>query len=202
MIAIFDYSENKVVIVGDRLYRVSYEEFLRCKSLLESHGLICMNADPSSLEARKYSDLDSSSPVGGMMQADKSEDKTKHIGSVNGRCIVVNGLDPKLQFVGLDDVKSVDSLVKMYGKVPDEVNALVQKGTLLMMGDAERAERIAKTKEKQAVKGKKISQASSKSVRLAESYSESDDSFSDSSEDEGDFEDRLRNAVKIDIKQT
>lgn len=202
MIAIFDPSENKVVVIGDRIYRLSYDEFLSTKSLLESKGIVYLNSDfPNSRGlvslSGKERELES---IKDRNINERKTEEHKHVGSLNGRSIVVNGLEPKLQFVGADDIKSIDNLVMIYGSMPEEVNALIKKGNLILMSDSEKNERLKKANEKKAIKGKKVSQSSSKSARLAESYSESDDQQEDTLDpDIDESEGRVKNAVKIDL---
>jgi hypothetical protein len=109
----------------------------------------------------------------------------------------VNGLEPKIQFMGLDDIKSIGSISSTYGSIPEAISILIKNGQLVLLNDAEKAERLEKMKQKMAVKGKSIKQASSKSVRLSENAME-DSGYEDSSD--VDVEDRvMRNAVKIDL---
>ena len=120
----------------------------------------------------------------------------------NGQYLVVNGLEPKLQFMGLDDFKTIDYLNTTYGKVPSQVKSLIDSGVLILIDESEKVNRISKMKEKQSVKVKRVQQSSSKSVRLAETSGQDDMSSDVSDADYADLdpEDRvLRNAVKIDL---
>ena len=196
MIAIFDHSEEKVVIISDRIYRISFSEFSRIESRLKSVGLILLNSknskntlspDKSSLYLADESSVNS----------DSKNDEKEYIGSSGGRCVIVNGLEPKLQFMGLDDVKSISNIHSTYGSIPEAISLLIKNGQLVFLSETEKAERIEKMKQKMAVKGKSVKQASSKSVRLSESVI--DDSAAEDSSDIN-AEDRvIRNAVKIDL---
>lgn len=202
MIAIFDQSENKVVIIGDKLYRLSYEEFNGAKSLLESRGLVYLNTIESISNLKNVSSLSSNieSKISLSNQVSQTNNKLEkeYLVSRTGRCVVINGLEPKLQFMGLDDFKTLESIKNTYGKVPVEIQALVEKGTLAFVDEKEKKDRILEMQKKQSVKGKKVTQASSKSVRLAESSESNEDNFNDDSSE--DFEDRvIKNAVKIDL---
>lgn len=196
MIAIFDHSEEKVVIISDKIYRISFSEFSRIEPRLKSIGLIVLNnksVDNTLSALRQSSSLTNESAINSDLKSDKKE----YIGSSGGKCVIVNGLEPKLQFMGLDDVKSVSNIHSTYGSIPDAISVLIKNGQLVLLSEFEKAERIEKMKQKMAVKGKSVKQASSKSVRLSENAM--DDSAAEDSSDV-DTEDRvIRNAVKIDL---
>lgn len=198
MIAIFDHSENKVVIIGDKIYRLSLDEFGAIKPALESKGLMIIgdNINPQSSASvssfsRSFNNLEAEPKVRTESLPVSQKD---YVTSVKGKCVIVNGLDPKLQFMGLDDFKSVDQLVQMYGKMPDEVKGLLKNGLLVLIDEEEKQSRISKMKEKQKVKGRSVQKSSSQSVRFSEDSSSEDDSGSEDQEDR-----MLRNAVKIDL---
>lgn len=198
LIAIFDQSENKIVIIGDRLYRLSFEEFSRVKPMLESRGLMYLNGSSKEAPIQPLAVLSSNVPAPISPVQTIETERKEYIASKSGRCVVINGLEPKLQFMGLDDFKTVDSLMNTYGKIPDEINSLLKAGALVMINETEKQDRIAKMKEKQSVKGKRVTQSTSKSVRMAENSGDQDEASYDDSSD--DIEERvLRNAVKIDI---
>jgi hypothetical protein len=132
----------------------------------------------------------------------RAESIKEYVACKNGQYLVVNGLEPKLQFMGLDDFKTIDYLNTTYGKVPSQVQSLIDSGVLILIDESEKVNRISKMKEKQSVKGKRVQQSSSKSVRLAETSGQDDMSSDVSDADYADLdpEDRvLRNAVKIDL---
>jgi hypothetical protein len=198
LIAIFDHSENKVVIIGDKIYRLSLDEFGAIKPALESKGLMIIgdNINPQSSASvssfsRPFNNLEAEPKVRTESLPVSQKD---YVTSVKGKCVIVNGLDPKLQFMGLDDFKSVDQLVQMYGKMPDEVKGLLKNGLLVLIDEEEKQSRISKMKEKQKVKGRSVQKSSSQSIRFSEDSSSEDDSGSEDQEDR-----MLRNAVKIDL---
>jgi hypothetical protein len=196
LLAIFDHSEDKVVIISDRLYRISFDEFSRIESKLRSIGLIVLNDKNTAGFPLSQKDA----VVGPRLQPQVSSSKVEkeYIGSPGGKCVIVNGLEPKIQFMGLDDIKSIDSIMNTYGKMPDEISRLINGGQLIMLNESEKQERIEKMKQKMSIKGKSIKQATSKSVRMSENYSDDNSSSEDSSD--VDVEDRvMRNAVKIDL---
>ena len=45
MLAFFDNSESKVVIIGERIYRISFEEFRQIKDSLELRGIVYVNME-------------------------------------------------------------------------------------------------------------------------------------------------------------
>lgn len=196
MIAIFDYSEDKVVLIGDKTYRISFEEFNRIENKLRAIGLLVLNGRDSHMATSivKQPSLLSGNE---RLVSEQQSGQKEYIGSASGKCVIVNGLEPKIQFMGLDDIKSIGSISSTYGSIPEAISILIKNGQLVLLNDAEKAERLEKMKQKMAVKGKSIKQASSKSVRLSENAME-DSGYEDSSD--VDVEDRvMRNAVKIDL---
>lgn len=205
MIAIIDHSENKVVIIGDKLYRISFDEFSRVQNYLNECGLVVINGDKTSGQSFSHKHQMSSQSLVSQVNAAPSlrtESIKEYVACKNGQYLVVNGLEPKLQFMGLDDFKTIDYLNTTYGKVPSQVQSLIDSGVLILIDESEKVNRISKMKEKQSVKGKRVQQSSSKSVRLAETSGQDDMSSDVSDADYADLdpEDRvLRNAVKIDL---
>lgn len=196
MIAIFDYSEDKVVIIGDKTYRISFEEFSRVENRLKDIGLIVLNGRDASV-VTSVAKQSSSLPSNSHNIVEQQNAKKEYIGSASGKCVIVNGLEPKMQFMGLDDIKSLSGISSTYGAIPEAIANLIKNGQLVLLNDSEKAERLEKMKQKMSVKGKSIKQASSKSVRLSENAME--ESVSDEISDV-DVEDRvMRNAVKIDL---
>ncbi len=196
MIAIFDYSEDKVVLIGDKTYRISFEEFNRIENKLRAIGLLVLNGRDSHIATSVVKQPSLLSGNERLVSEQQSGQK-EYIGSASGKCVIVNGLEPKIQFMGLDDIKSIGSISSTYGSIPEAISILIKNGQLVLLNDAEKAERLEKMKQKMAVKGKSIKQASSKSVRLSENAME-DSGYEDSSD--VDVEDRvMRNAVKIDL---
>jgi len=196
LIAIFDYSEDKVVLIGDKTYRISFEEFNRIENKLRAIGLLVLNGRDSHMATSivKQPSLLSGNE---RLVSEQQSGQKEYIGSASGKCVIVNGLEPKIQFMGLDDIKSIGSISSTYGSIPEAISILIKNGQLVLLNDAEKAERLEKMKQKMAVKGKSIKQASSKSVRLSENAME-DSGYEDSSD--VDVEDRvMRNAVKIDL---
>ena len=205
MIAIIDHSENKVVIIGDKLYRISFDEFSRVQNYLNECGLVVINGDQISGKSFTHKSHASTQSLVSQVNAVPSvraESIKEYVACKNGQYLVVNGLEPKLQFMGLDDFKTIDYLNTTYGKVPSQVQSLIDSGVLILIDESEKINRISKMKEKQSVKGKRVQQSSSKSVRLAETSGQDDMSSDVSDADYADLdpEDRvLRNAVKIDL---
>lgn len=205
MIAIIDHSENKVVIIGDKLYRISFDEFSRVQNYLNECGLVIINGDKVSGQPFSHKPQLSSQSLVSQVNAapsSRTESIKEYVACKNGQYLVVNGLEPKLQFMGLDDFKTIDYLNTTYGKVPSQVQSLIDSGVLVLIDESEKINRISKMKEKQSVKGKRVQQSSSKSVRLAETSGQDDMSSDVSDADYADLdpEDRvLRNAVKIDL---
>lgn len=205
MIAIIDHSENKVVIIGDKLYRISFDEFSRVQNYLNECGLVIINGDKASGQSFSHKPQLSSQSLVSQVNAapsSRTESIKEYVACKNGQYLVVNGLEPKLQFMGLDDFKTIDYLNTTYGKVPSQVQSLIDSGVLILIDESEKINRISKMKEKQSVKGKRVQQSSSKSVRLAETSGQDDMSSDVSDADYADLdpEDRvLRNAVKIDL---
>jgi hypothetical protein len=196
LIAIFDYSEDKVVLIGDKTYRISFEEFNRIENKLRAIGLLVLNGRDSHIATSVVKQPSLLSGNERLVSEQQSGQK-EYIGSASGKCVIVNGLEPKIQFMGLDDIKSIGSISSTYGSIPEAISILIKNGQLVLLNDAEKAERLEKMKQKMAVKGKSIKQASSKSVRLSENAME-DSGYEDSSD--VDVEDRvMRNAVKIDL---
>ena len=205
MIAIIDHSENKVVIIGDKLYRISFDEFSSVQNYLNERGLVVIDGSKSNVQSVLGKSQESPQLFVSQVNATSSvqtESVKEYVACKNGQCLVVNGLEPKLQFMGLDDFKTIDYLNTTYGKMPSQVKSLIDNGVLVLIDESEKSARINKMKEKQSVKGKKVQQSTSKSVRLAESSGQ-DDGQSDAGDfDDADLdvEDRvLRNAVKIDL---
>lgn len=190
MIAIYDPSENKVVLIGEKTYRISLPEFNKIRSILESQGLYLVNSisDESSLSV-KADNLSS------YRESDTElDEEKKYIASNKGKSVVVNGLEPKLQFMGIEDVKNINDLIAVYKAVPDAVQKLINSNVLVLLNDKEKAERLNINKGKKTIKGSRVKQSSGIEERMsAESSFDSDD--------DGDYsEDRiLRNAVKIDL---
>jgi hypothetical protein len=205
LIAIIDHSENKVVIIGDKLYRISFDEFSSVQNYLNERGLVVIDGSKSNVQSVLGKSQESPQLFVSQVNATSSvqtESVKEYVACKNGQCLVVNGLEPKLQFMGLDDFKTIDYLNTTYGKMPSQVKSLIDNGVLVLIDESEKSARINKMKEKQSVKGKKVQQSTSKSVRLAESSGQ-DDGQSDAGDfDDADLdvEDRvLRNAVKIDL---
>lgn len=205
MIAIIDHSENKVVIIGDKLYRISFDEFSSVQNYLNERGLVVIDGSKSNVQSVLGKSQESPQLFVSQVNATSSvqtESVKEYVACKNGQCLVVNGLEPKLQFMGLDDFKTIDYLNTTYGKMPSQVKSLIDNGVLVLIDESEKSARINKMKEKQSVKGKKVQQSTSKSVRLAESSGQND-----GQSDAGDFDDAdldvedrvLRNAVKIDL---
>lgn len=208
MLVFFDNSESKVVIIGERIYRISFEEFSQVKDSLESRGIVYVNGgkmrNPSPLSVSSlsvansnldgsYSKLENSLVASSPVELGK-----EYISSVGGRCVVVNGLEPKLQFMGIDDFKSTSQLINTYGKIPEEVSNLIKNGRLVMIDESEKQRCIELMKTKQKVKGRRIQQSVSRSEKMADigigDGSDSDETDVNSAEDR-----MLRNAVKIDL---
>jgi len=205
LIAIIDHSENKVVIIGDKLYRISFDEFSSVQNYLNERGLVVIDGSKSNVQSVLGKSQESPQLFVSQVNATSSvqtESVKEYVACKNGQCLVVNGLEPKLQFMGLDDFKTIDYLNTTYGKMPSQVKSLIDNGVLVLIDESEKSARINKMKEKQSVKGKKVQQSTSKSVRLAESSGQND-----GQSDAGDFDDAdldvedrvLRNAVKIDL---
>ena len=208
MLAFFDNSESKVVIIGERIYRISFEEFRQIKDSLELRGIVYVNMENmrntishsvASLSVlnndteHRYPKTTNTTNINKAIESEK-----EYISSVGGKCVVINGLDPKLQFMGIDDFKSVSHLRNTYGKIPEEVVNLIRDGRLVMIDESEKQKRIDIMKTKQKVKGRRIQQSTSRSERIAETglddNSGGDESDNDSSEDR-----MFKNAVKIDL---
>lgn len=189
MIAIFDYKENKVVIIGDKTYRVSIEEFNKIKNQLDAIGLTIINQQNSFEES-----------TGAQINKNKNTLKSKnaYIASNGGRSVIVNGIEPAIQFLGIDDIKLMSEIVSRYNGIPDVINSLIKSGILVLIDEQEKNERIQAVKSKKKIKGSKIKQSSSlrDSVRDNGMF-DSEDSVEDR---EDSVEDRaFKNAVKIDL---
>lgn len=189
MIAIFDYKENKVIIIGDKTYRVSIEEFNKIKNQLDAIGLTIINQQNSFEES-----------TGAQINKNKNTLKSKnaYIASNGGRSVIVNGIEPAIQFLGIDDIKLMSEIVSRYNGIPDVINSLIKSGILVLIDEQEKNERIQAVKSKKKIKGSKIKQSSSlrDSVRDNGMF-DSEDSVEDR---EDSVEDRaFKNAVKIDL---
>jgi hypothetical protein len=189
MIAIYDPSENNVVLIGDKIYRISIPEFNSIRSALESQGLYFLNnlsvenVSTNSVRSVTVNHFD-----------EKVDDNKKYIASNKGKSVIVNGLEPKLQFMGVDDVKSLDDLRSTYKGIPEAVQKLINSNVLLLLNDKERLDRLSSNKNKKAIKGSRVKQSSGIEERMSE-----ENSF-DFNEDGSDSEDRIfKNAVKIDL---
>jgi hypothetical protein len=108
-------------------------------------------------------------------------------------CLIIEDVDPVIKFNGIYDVKSVDSIIKTYGKIPDQINMYVSMGKLEMITD-DTAKYILIEKEnfhKEKPKTKK-------EIKRRDGVSASDKSDDDFESDS--IEDRLiRNAKRINI---
>ncbi len=108
-------------------------------------------------------------------------------------CLIIEDVDPVIKFNGIYDVKSVDSIIKTYGKIPDQINMYVSMGKLEMITD-DAAKSILIEKEnfhKEKPKTKK-------EIKRRDGVSVSDESDDDFESDS--MEDRLiRNAKRINI---
>jgi len=183
MIAIIDTSEDKVVLIGEKIYRISTKEFNDIRNKLEAKGLLIINEGKTQSNNSFKKD------------EKKSADSNKrYIASNKGKSVIVNGLEPKLQFMGVDDVKDINDIIGIYKSVPEQVDKLLKSNVLVLLNENEKIERLDVTKNKKTIKGSKIKQSSSMEERMSESYG---NSYEDSDIDP---EDRLmRNAVKIDL---
>lgn len=182
MIAIFDYKENKVVIIGDKTYRVSIEEFNKIKNQLDAIGLTIINQQNSFEES-----------PGAQINKNKNTLKSKnaYIASNGERSVIVNGIEPAIQFLGIDDIKLMSEIVSRYNGIPDVINSLIKSGILVLIDEQEKNARIQAVKSKKKIKGSKIKQSSSlrDSVRDNDMF-DSEDSVEDRA---------FKNAVKIDL---
>lgn len=182
MIAIFDNSENKVVVIGDRFYRMSFDEFNRIRPRLEQLGLSVINSMPN--------DNITSTVV---QKEDLSTEK-KYIASSGSTSVIVNDLDPKLHFIGVNDIKSIDEITNTYKKFPEQISKLISAGRLVAISEEEKNKRIEMASAKKVAKGSRIKQSSS----IEEKVSSGD--YDNSYDDTDDSEDRIiKNAVKIDL---
>lgn len=182
MIAIFDSSENKVIVIGDKIYRMSLDEFKRIKSKLEQTGLTMLNAVPHT---------DSKSSV---VQKDEVSTEKKYIASSGATSVIVNDLDPKLHFIGINDIKSIEEITSTYKKFPEQISKLINAGRLIAISEEEKNQRIEMASKKKVAKGSRIKQSSGMEERI------SSGDYEDSYDDSDDSEDRIiKNAVKIDL---
>jgi len=141
----------------------------------------------------EFEELVSSSQKINTMVNKVSNDELKWIRMPRKSCLIIEDVDPVIRFNGIYDVKSVDSIIKTYGKIPDQINMYVSMGKLEMItDDAAKSILIEKEnfhKEKPKTK-KEIKRRDGVSVS-----DESDDEFESDS-----MEDRLiRNAKRINI---
>lgn len=182
MIAIFDGSENKVVIIGDKLYRLSIDEFNKVRPRLDSIGLTIINSVPTTHD-KKVNTI-----------SDNYSGEKKYIASSGSKSVIVNDLEPKLQFMGIGDIKSIDEITSIYKKIPEQVSKLINAGRLISITEDEKNKRIELASMKKVPKGARIKQSSS----IEEKMSAGD--YEGSYDDGEDSEDRIiRNAVKIDL---
>lgn len=182
MIAIFDGSENKVVIIGDKLYRLSIDEFNKVRPRLESIGLTIINSVPTTHD-KKVNTI-----------SENYSGEKKYIASSGSKSVIVNDLEPKLQFMGIGDIKSIDEITSIYKKIPEQVSKLINAGRLISITEEEKNKRIELASMKKVPKGARIKQSSS----IEEKMSAGD--YEGSYDDGEDSEDRIiRNAVKIDL---
>jgi hypothetical protein len=108
-------------------------------------------------------------------------------------CLIIEDVDPVIKFNGIYDIKTIESIIKTHGKVPDQINMYVSMGKLEMItDDAAKAILIEKEnfhKEKPKPK---------KEIKRRDGVSMSDDNGDESDSDSN--EDRLiRNAKRINI---
>lgn len=182
MIAIFDGSENKVVIIGDKLYRLSIDEFNKVRPRLDSIGLTIINPVPTTHD-KKVNTI-----------SENYSGEKKYIASSGSKSVIVNDLEPKLQFMGIGDIKSIDEITSIYKKIPEQVSKLINAGRLISINEEEKNKRIELASMKKVPKGARIKQSSS----IEEKMSAGD--YEGSYDDGEDSEDRIiRNAVKIDL---
>lgn len=182
MIAIFDGSENKVVIIGDKLYRLSIDEFNKVRPRLDSIGLTIINSVPTTHD-KKVNTI-----------SENYSGEKKYIASSGSKSVIVNDLEPKLQFMGIGDIKSIDEITSIYKKIPEQVSKLINAGRLISITEEEKNKRIELASMKKVPKGARIKQSSS----IEEKMSAGD--YEGSYDDGEDSEDRIiRNAVKIDL---
>lgn len=182
MIAIFDGSENKVVIIGDKLYRLSIDEFNKVRPRLDSIGLTIINSVPTTHD-KKVNTI-----------SENYSGEKKYIASSGSKSVIVNDLEPKLQFMGIGDIKSIDEITSIYKKIPEQVSKLINAGRLISITEDEKNKRIELASMKKVPKGARIKQSSS----IEEKMSAGD--YEGSYDDGEDSEDRIiRNAVKIDL---
>lgn len=106
-------------------------------------------------------------------------------------CLIIEDVDPVIKFNGIYDIKTIESIIKTYGKVPDQINMYISMGKLEMITD-DVAKAILIEKEnlhKEKPKPKK-------EIKRRDDVSMSDDS----DDDDDSNEDRLiRNAKRINI---
>lgn len=189
MIAIYDPSENNIVLIGDKIYRISVSEFNGIRSSLESQGLYFLNN--LSIENSNEHSVRSTSIN---KPDEKVDNNKKYIASNKGKSVIVNGLEPKLQFMGIDDVKKIDELRSTYNGIPEAIQKLINSNVLLLLNEDEKLERLNSNKNKKTIKGSRVKQSSGIEERISE---ESSFNFN---EDSSDSEDRIfKNAVKIDL---
>ncbi len=183
MIAIIDTSEDKVVLIGEKIYRISRKEFNEIRVKLEVRGLLVMNEEKIR--------LDTSEKKNYKKHTDSSK---KYIASSKGKSVIVNGLEPKLQFMGVDDIKNINEIISIYKSIPEQVDKLIKSNVLVLLNEEEKSQRLDVVKNKKVIKGSRVKQSSNMEERMSESYSSNDD------DGDVDSEDRLmRNAVKIDL---
>ena len=175
------FKEDGFVFVIDdgNFFKITEQEFISCCK--KFNGI-------------HFDELISSSHKTNISFNKTSSDELKWIRMPRKSCLIIEDVDPIIKFNGIYDVKSVDSIIKTHGKIPDQINMYVSMGKLEMItDDSAKAILIEKEnlhKEKPRPK---------KEIKRRDSISMSSDSDDDDLESDS-MEDRLiRNAKRINI---
>lgn len=95
-------------------------------------------------------------------------------------CLVVDQVSPEIKFNGIYDIKTIESIVSQYGKLPDQINMLVSLGKLELLSN-DKAMSLFKERD-ESIRNKvkpKVGIRRKDDVYMEESSEEESESFKD-----------------------
>lgn len=120
------YKENGFVYIIDRdkFFRLTHEEF---DYILSEH------------KSLSYQVLEPVNSKGSQFSTTSVPDvaSKKWIRCPKKYCLIVDNVNPELKFNGIYDIKTIESIVSQYGKLPDQINILLGLNKLELLSEEE-----------------------------------------------------------------